>query len=74
MIKREQTATGVTFDAPRVELESAVAGGSKKKVYAHADHFWAHALATYSAQGAKITVGVRVPQMGSISSGTKGLL
>lgn len=50
-IKREQTATGVTFDAPRIEVDTAVAGGVRRKIYAHADDFWAHALATYAAGG-----------------------
>jgi phage FluMu gp28-like protein len=48
-IKREATSTGVTFDAPRIELESAVAGGAKRKVFAHADRFWAAALAEHAA-------------------------
>ena len=44
-IKRQATSTGVTFDAPRIEVDTAVAGGVKKKVFAHADAFWAKALA-----------------------------
>lgn len=47
-IKREATATGVTFDAPRIELETAVAGGPRRKVYAHADRFWAASLAEFA--------------------------
>jgi phage FluMu gp28-like protein len=48
-IKRQATSTGVTFDAPRIEVDTAVAGGVKKKVYAHADAFWAKALADLAA-------------------------
>jgi len=47
-IKRENTGGGVRFDAPRIEVDSAVAGGSKQKRYAHADAFWAKALALYA--------------------------
>lgn len=50
-IKREATATGVKFDAPQIEMESAVAGAQKRKVFAHADRFWAAALAEYAADG-----------------------
>lgn len=48
-IKREATASGVTFDSPRIELESAVAGGKKRKIYAHADRFWAAALSEFAS-------------------------
>lgn len=48
-IKRQATASGVTFDAPRIEVDTAVAGGVKKKLYAHADAFWAKALADFAA-------------------------
>jgi phage FluMu gp28-like protein len=48
-IKRQGTSTGVTFDAPRIEVDTAVAGGAKKKVFAHADAFWAKALADMAA-------------------------
>jgi phage FluMu gp28-like protein len=57
-VKREQTATGVTFDAPRIEVDSGTSDGKKKKVYAHADDFWAHALATYAASGGAIVLDV----------------
>ena len=50
-IKRVQTASGVTFDAPRISIETGVAGGKKQKGYAHADRFWAFALATYAGAG-----------------------
>ncbi len=60
-IKRESTATGVKFDAPRIELESAVAGAQKKKVYGHADSFWAKALADLAADSAPDAVIVSVP-------------
>jgi phage FluMu gp28-like protein len=48
-IKRQATASGVTFDAPRIEVDTAVAGGARKKVYSHADAFWAKALADLAA-------------------------
>jgi phage FluMu gp28-like protein len=48
-IKRQATSSGVTFDAPRIEVDSAVAGGQKKKLTAHADVFWAKALADLAA-------------------------
>jgi len=51
-IKREATSSGVTFDAPRIELDSAVAGGGKKKVFSHAEAFWAKALADLAAESA----------------------
>jgi phage FluMu gp28-like protein len=51
-IKRETTATGVRFDAPRIEVDSPVAGGAKTKRYGHADEFWAKAMASLAAAGA----------------------
>jgi phage FluMu gp28-like protein len=48
-IKREATSTGVKFDAPRIEVDSALSGGKKKKVYSHADEFWAKAMADLAA-------------------------
>ncbi|QHN04416.1 hypothetical protein FTO74_14365 [Granulicella sp. WH15] len=57
-IKRVPTSTGVTFDAPRVPIETAVAGGAKQKGYQHADRFWACALATYSAGSNTVSVGM----------------
>jgi phage FluMu gp28-like protein len=50
-IKRVPTASGVTFDAPRVPIETGIAGGKKQKGFAHADRFWAFALATYAGAG-----------------------
>ena len=60
-IKRVATSTGVTFDAPRIEVETGVAGGAKKKVFQHADRFWAHALATYAAGHGGNTLGMQLP-------------
>jgi phage FluMu gp28-like protein len=57
-IKKENTGGGVRFDAPRIEVDSAVAGGSKKKRYAHADAFWAKALALYTFDTKPITLGM----------------
>jgi len=48
-IKREATGTGVKFDAPRIEVDSAISGGKRKKVYSHADEFWAKALCDLAA-------------------------
>lgn len=50
-IKREVSGSAVKFDAPRIEVDTAVAGGAKKKKYAHADRFWAKALASLAAAG-----------------------
>lgn len=60
-VKREATSTGVKFDAPRIEVDSAVAGGQKKKKYGHADEFWAKALADLAAASAPAAVAVEVP-------------
>ncbi len=49
-VKRETTGGGVRFDAPRIEVDSAVAGGSKKKRFAHADAFWAKSLAVFASK------------------------
>jgi phage FluMu gp28-like protein len=74
-IKRQATSTGVTFDAPRIEVDTAVAGGAKKKVYAHADAFWAKALADLAADSGFCALdGVRVPATESTAKQTKGLL
>jgi phage FluMu gp28-like protein len=62
-IKRQATPTGVTFDAPRIEVDTAVAGGVKKKLYAHADAFWAKALADLAADTGVITLDIELPAM-----------
>lgn len=49
-VKREQTSNAVTFDAPRIEVDSAIAGGARKKVYSHAEAFWAKAMADLAAE------------------------
>jgi phage FluMu gp28-like protein len=46
-IKREQTGGAITFDAPRIELDTP--SGGKKKVYSHAEAFWAKAMADLAA-------------------------
>jgi phage FluMu gp28-like protein len=53
-IKREATATGVKFDAPQIQVESAVAGAQRRKVYAHADRFWAAALSEFATDNGVI--------------------
>lgn len=73
-VKREQTATGVTFDAPRVEVDTGTSDGRKKKVYAHADHFWAHALATFAAAGPRFELGVTAPERPPSYSQLKGYM
>lgn len=50
-IKKEYSGGAVRFDAPRIEVETAVAGGKKKQAYAHADSFWAKAMADMAAAG-----------------------
>lgn len=73
-VKRTATATGVTFDAPQIAIETGVAGGKKQKAYAHADHFWGCGLATYAAQGDLIQLDMQLPPKASSFSMTKGLL
>jgi phage FluMu gp28-like protein len=51
-IKKEYTGGAIKFDAPRIEIDTAIAGGKKKKVFAHADSFWAKAMADLAASGA----------------------
>jgi phage FluMu gp28-like protein len=46
-IKREQTGTAITFDAPRIEMDTP--SGGKKKAYSHAESFWAKAMADLAA-------------------------
>jgi phage FluMu gp28-like protein len=48
-VKREPTPTGVKFDAPRIEVDSGISSGKKKKMYGHADEFWAKGLANLAA-------------------------
>jgi len=74
-IKRQATATGVTFDAPRIEVDTAVAGGVKKKLFAHADAFWAKALADLAGDGgACVLTGVQAAEKSTSYSQTKGYL
>ncbi|HEY4358263.1 MAG TPA: terminase family protein [Acidobacteriaceae bacterium] len=64
-IKRVATSSGVTFDAPRIAIETGVAGGPKQKGFQHADHFWGSSLATYAASTVNIaTTGVRAAGLG----------
>ncbi len=69
-IKREATGTGVTFDAPRIEVESAVAGAKRKKLFAHADRFWAAALCDLAADTGNIELGMTKSPIPSTYSGT----
>jgi len=73
-IKRQATASGVTFDAPRIEVDTAVAGGVKKKLFAHADAFWAKALADLAADTGICGLGLQVPPTETTASQTRGYL
>jgi phage FluMu gp28-like protein len=74
-IKRQATSTGVTFDAPRIEVDTAVAGGQKKKVFAHADAFWAKALADLAADGGNCALdGTQAAEKPTSYSQLKGYL
>jgi phage FluMu gp28-like protein len=74
-IKRQATASGVTFDAPRIEVDTAVAGGAKKKVYSHADAFWAKALADLAADDGFCRLeGVQASEKPTSYSQLKGYL
>ena len=73
-IKREATSTGVTFDAPRIEVDTAVAGGAKKKRFAHADAFWAKALADLAADTGMVSLDMRLPDELSTYGLTQGVL
>jgi phage FluMu gp28-like protein len=73
-IKREATGSGVTFDAPRIEVDSAVAGGPKKRRFAHADAFWAKALADFAADTGNISLGMELPPVMSSFSQTRGYM
>jgi len=72
-IKRQATSTGVTFDAPRIEVDTAVAGGVKKKLYAHADAFWAKALADLAGDEV-YALDYGVPDTATASALLKGYL
>jgi len=71
-IKRQATASGVTFDAPRIEVDTAVAGGVKQKRYAHADAFWAKALADLAADNGFLQLGMQLPPVASSAQQMKG--
>jgi len=73
-VKRESTSTGVTFDAPRIEVDSAVAGGGKKKRFAHADAFWAKALCDFAGEGSGIQLGSTLPSTPSLYSQSRGIM
>jgi phage FluMu gp28-like protein len=73
-IKREATATGVTFDAPRITLETGVAGGTKRKSFAHADRFWACSLATYAASTSELSNDMTTSTAGSAFSNSAGVM
>ena len=71
-IKREATGSGVTFDAPRIEVDTAVAGGARRKKFAHADAFWAKALSEFAAESSPCELGVTTPNEDSAFQNSKG--
>ena len=73
-IKRQATASGVTFDAPRIEVDTAVAGGAKKKLFSHADKFWAKALADLAADTGNVTLGIETPAKQTAFTQARGIL
>jgi phage FluMu gp28-like protein len=73
-IKRQATSSGVTFDAPHIEVDTAVAGGVKKKLTAHADAFWAKALADFAADMGSVSNEVTVPGGRSTYANSGGIL
>jgi phage FluMu gp28-like protein len=73
-IKRQATSTGVTFDAPRIEIDTAVAGGVKRKLFAHADAFWAKALADLAADTGNCVLGMQTPTTAASYSQLKGFM
>jgi phage FluMu gp28-like protein len=74
-IKREATSSGVTFDAPRIEIDTAVAGAGKKKVFSHAEAFWAKALADLASESAPAAaIGAADVPKEAYSSQQRGIL
>ncbi len=71
-IKREATSSGVTFDAPRIEVDSAVAGGKRKKRFSHADAFWAKALSEFAAFSSPCALGMTEPDQPSAFQSSRG--
>ncbi len=73
-IKRQATSSGVTFDAPRIEVDTAVAGGPRQRHFAHSDAFWAKALADLAAESAPYTLGMTESPIPSSYSQSGGYL
>ncbi|MGO8759351.1 MAG: terminase large subunit domain-containing protein [Terracidiphilus sp.] len=73
-IKRQATSTGVTFDAPRIEVDTAVARGAKKKVFAHADAFWAKALSELAGDSDTCALDIETSPVPTAYSQLKGYL
>jgi hypothetical protein len=55
-------------------MDTAVAGGQKKKVTAHADAFWAKALADLAADDGVVTLGMTESPVPSSYSQSGGYL
>ncbi len=72
-VKKEYSGGAIRFDAPRIEIETAVAG-TKKKAFAHADSFWAKALADLAATSAAPAafVGVTESEHAALAGKTRG--
>lgn len=54
-IKKEYSGGAITFEAPRIEVDTPVGGGKRKKVFAHADAFWAAAMGLLAASGVSVS-------------------
>jgi hypothetical protein len=74
LAERLPTSTGVTFDAPRVPIETIVAGGQRQRGYQHADHFWGCALSTYAASSSTLTLGFAAPSGAPVQNEYRGYL
>lgn len=55
-IKKEYSGGAITFNAPRIEIDTPTAGGKDKKAFQHADAFWAVAMGLLAASGASCAV------------------
>jgi len=55
-------------------VDTAVAGGPKKKIFAHADAFWAKALADMAADSGFIQLGMQTPAKATSYTQMKGYL
>jgi len=54
-------------------VDTAVAGGAKKKIFAHADAFWAKALADLAGDSETCVLGIRTPDKQTSYGSTEGI-